>query len=406
MRSTILLLLSLLMISYVFAGTDSVISESVHQQLSRVHELMDEARYDQALKRLQAIRTSKKRRYEQALVLQTSGYLYAAMEQYSQAIDVLAECLKLKVLPESARRNTLYTLAQLQAAVDDNQTAIETLEIWFKLVTSPSAQAHGFAGGVYARAANYNQAIRHLRKAIALAGDTNESWYRQLLAVYFAAENYPAAARLLQEMTQLFPQHKAYWLQLSSAYRKLEDDARSLAVLELAFQRNLLDDESELIELVNYYRYMDAPHKAAKLLALVIQDGRVSSSAEHWMLLSDCWLQAKEMHNAMTALKRAAGMAQQADWYLRLAQLAAQLDESNLVINAVDASLQLGELKQLGKALILKGRAHYDRQEYPAAKAAFEKAMRDGSVQDNAQRWLDFVASEMALANNTVMDRR
>ncbi len=399
----ILLLLCFLLTGHATAAGGAV-SERIYKQLTRVHELMDEERYGQALERLKGMRPSKKRSYEQALVGQTFGYLYAAQEQYPQAIEAFAQSLALKALPESATRNTLYALAQLQVTEADYTAAIGSLEQWFKLEKTPPPQAHALAGMTYAQAKQYPQAIDHLQKAIASTGDRVETWYRQLLAVYSDAGDYQAAARLLAEMTKRFPERKTYWLQLSSVYRTLKNDAKSLAVLELAYQRGLLTDEQELVELIHYYLYMDMPHKAGKLLEQALQDGVVSSTGKHWRLLSDAWLRAKEMQRAIKALKRASELAQDAGLYLRLAQLASQIDGWSEALHAVDAALRIGGLEQPGNARILKGMAHYQRQEYSAAKASFEQAVDDEPVREQAQKWLDYLASETVLAESSPME--
>lgn len=398
MRTVILLLACLMIGSQTFAGTGGVVSERTYKQLSRVHELMDDEKYDQALERLKGIRPSNKRPYEQALVRQTFGYLYAAKEEYPKAIEAFVQCLVLQTLPESATKNTLYTLAQLQISVVDYPAAVDSLERWFKMEQRPNPQAHALAGTAYAQAKRYAKAIEHLRKAIASADDTREGWYRQLLAVYYDSADYRSAARLLEEMTRRFSERKSYWLQLSSVFRTLKDDARSLAVMELAYRRGFLNNERELVELAGYYLYMDMPYKAGELLETALENGSVSSTGRHWQLLTDAWLRAREMQRAIQALQRASELIREPELFLRLARLAVHMDEWSVTLHAVDRALRLGGLKQPGKAHILEGMAHFNREEYNAAKASFERAREYADVQDEAQIWLDYLASEVAVA--------
>lgn len=398
-----LLLICLLLSGQAFAA-DGVVSERIYKQLARVHELMDDEKHDQALERLLRIRSSKKRPYEQALVRQTFGYLYAAQEQYPQAIEAFAQCLALKALPPAASQNTLYALAQLQISVAYYSAAIDSLELWFKREKTPTPQAHALAGTAYAQAKRSAKAIEHLQKAIALADNAGEVWYRQLLVIYYDTTNYQAAARLLEEMTQHFPERKAYWLQLSSVYRTLKNDAKSLAVLELGYQRGLLNDEQELVELAGYYLYMDMPYKAGNLLEEALGDGRVSPAGKHWQLLSDAWLRAKEMQRAKKALELATELTQEAEVYLRLAQLASQMDDWSTALQASKKSLRMGGLKHPGKARILQGMAHYHRHDFRAARASFERARDEAAVRDQAQKWLDYLASELVMVETNQVE--
>ncbi len=390
MRNALLLLLCFLLAGHASA-VERVVSERIYKQLTRVHALMDDEEYDQALERLQGIRRSAKRPYAQALVRQISGYLYAAKEQYPQAIEAFVQCLALQALPQSATKNTLYALTQLQISVADYSAAIDSLEQWFKLERRPTAQAHGLAGTAYAQAKRYASAIEHLRKAVASADAAGERWYQQLLAIYYDTKNYQAAARLLEEMTGRFPERKAYWMQLSSVYRTLNNDARSLAVLELVYRNGLLNKEQELVELVGYYLYMDMPYKAGDLLERALQDGRVAPSGSHWKLLSDAWLRARELQRARNALQQASILTQEAEVYLRLARLDSQINDWSAALQAINKSLQLSGLKQPGKAYILQGMAHYNRRDYPAAKASFERAGNYAADKDQARIWLDYI---------------
>ena len=392
MKTVLALLLGFLLAAQVIAADRSV-SEYVYKELTRLHELMEQGQYERALKRLQRIRPAKQNRYEQALVQQTYGHLYAAMEDYGSAINAFEKCLALSALPQTARKNTLYNLAQLQLAADDVTRAIVTLEQWFKLEKQASPQAHALAGTAYAQVRQYAEAIKHLRQAIAAGSEAPETWYRQLLSVYYDADRYKSAAGLLQQLTQQFPHSKEYWLQLSSVYRRLQDDARSLAVLELAYQQGLLTSERELTDLVHYYLYMDMPYQAGKQLDKALGEGAISSTSEHWRLLSDIWLQARETQFAISAMQRAAGQAQDAESYLRLAQLAFHADDWSLVILAVDQAFQIGGVTDTGEGLLLKGMAHYHRGDYEAARTVFEQALTNISVQAEARNWLDHMAS-------------
>ena len=352
---------------------------------------MDDEKYDQALERLKRIRRSAKKSYPQALVQQTFGYLYAAKEQYPQAITAFEQCLALQALPQSATQNMLYAMAQLQISIADYPAAINSLERWFKLERRPSPQAYGLAGMAYAQAKRYAPAIKHLRKAIAMVDTGKERWYRLLLTVYYDTKDYQAAIGLLEEMTRRFPARKTYWVQLSSVYRTLHNDAKSLAVLELVHQQGLLITEQELLELAGYYLYMDMPYKAGDLLEEALQQGKVSPTGKYWKLLSDAWLSAKELERARDALQQATLLTQEPEVYLQLAHLASQMEEWPAALKAVKMSLQLGGLKQPGQAYILEGMINYNRGDTHAAKASFARAQDYAAVKVQAQKWLDFL---------------
>jgi hypothetical protein len=53
--------------------------------------------------------------------------------------------------------------------------------------------------------------------------------------VHLQQENWNEAVPLLMRLIDLYPDKKTYWVQLSSVYGQMEDFARSLAVMQLAY---------------------------------------------------------------------------------------------------------------------------------------------------------------------------
>ena len=197
------LLLSGLLHMQAQAGGEATqrLSERSYRQLSSVHALMQQQRYDEALARLDRLQPRMQHNpHEHALLLQTYGYLFANTEQYQRAVDALEESLALRALPQPATERSLYALAQLQMAVEDYPAALTSLEQWLDLVADPAPAAHALAGAVYAQLRRYREAVAHLKRAIDGAGEPQEIWYRQLLAVYYQSEQYGAAVPLLQQM--------------------------------------------------------------------------------------------------------------------------------------------------------------------------------------------------------------
>lgn len=380
-------------------GTKGRVSERTYKQLSRVHELMQTQRYGEALAGLDRMKSRVRHKpYEQALVLQTYGYIYARQERYQQAVDALDACLSLKVLPELVSISTLYTLAQLQLAVADYPAAAVSLERWFKLTKEPTAEAHGLAGGAYAQSKRYAEAATHLEKALSLAASPNERWYRQLLGIYYHSGKYTRAASLLQQMVVLFPKQKDYWMQMSSVYRELGKDSQALAALELAYDQGLITAEEDLLSLINYYRYLGLPQKAGDLLAKGLRQGTITSSAEHWGLLTDVWVRARETDLALEASEKALQKTNQADIRLKQAQLLAIREEWPAVIDAITVALQNPDLSSPGSAHLLEGIAHYQLRQTEKALASFRNAAAFDTTRNQANQWIRFISSVQQLA--------
>lgn len=398
MRTVLILALSALLIGLQPFATVSAesaarqLSERTYKQLSRIHTLMDKGAYLKAITELDRLRPRVERKpYEHALLLQTYGHVYARLEQYPQAIDVLQQCLDLDALPVAASKQSWYLLTQMQLVTADYPAAATSMERWFKLEKDPAPSAHALAGTVYAYAKNYPLAIKHLRKAIKQAQNPDENWYRQLLAVYYESRRYKAAAQLLQQLIKRSPEDKQYWLQLSSIYHELGDKSQSIAVMELAYLRGLLTQESELINLARYYLHMELPYKAGQLLEKGLTEGNISPDIDNWHLLSDVWLHAREPDRALASTEQALQFSRNADLHLVRAQLLADNEQWPGVLREAEAAIKTAGLDSPGNAHLLKGIAHYKLQQLHRAQASFEHAEGFEDSRELARQWLKHV---------------
>ena len=373
---------------------------------------MDAARYDEALSALERLRPrAERRRHEHAIVLQTYAHLYARLDRYPEAIAALEECLALAALPPAASQQARYLQAQLQLASADYPAAVTTLERWFEKEREPTPAAHALAGSAYAYAGHTSRAIEHLGKAIALARTPDENWYRQLLAVYYEAGKYQAAARLLQQLIRRYPADKDYWLQLAGVYHELGNDTRSLAIMELAYQRGLLSGETELLNLARFYLYADLPFQAGQLLDKALHEGQIAPAPGHWRLLVDAWVRAREPEQALAAIKAALDRLPRPDAELHLlrAQLLAEQEAWSGVIQATDTALAAGDPAMAGKAWLLRGYARYHQQSWQQAQAAFARAGEFDETREQAGRWLELLEAEQRRTSrsaHTTLSRR
>jgi tetratricopeptide (TPR) repeat protein len=388
------------------AAAAGQMGERTYRQLSRAYELMEDGRYDEAHARLDKVRRWATRKPgEHARLLQSYGYLYTHQDQYREAIDSLTECLALQALPESETKQLLYLLAQLQMAVADYPAVIVSLEQWFVLEKHPTPSAFALAGSAYGHARRYDEAVTHLTKALALVEDPEETWYRQLLAVYFESQQYRPAASLLQEMITRFPGNAEYWLQLSSVYRALENDAQSIAVMELAYQQGLLTREADLLTLARYYLYRELPYRAGQLLERALQQGAVRPTNKNWGLLIDAWTRARESELALAAIERALDTTKDVNLYLRHAQVLAEKEDWQQVVVSLEAALATEGLAFPGQAHFLQGIAHYHLQEPNKAMSCFERAKAYDGSKSQAEQWIEYLTATLRVAVNADLSR-
>ena len=377
--------------AYIYADSNKL-SEESYQQLAKVHEFMEQKNYDQALRELDTLdHNIQKDKYTKAIILQTYAYLYSRMEKNNLARNAAKESLTLESLPKEAEHELLYLSAQLHVKQDDYAGALPYLTEWFAKENSPKQDAHMLAAVMYTKLGNTSAAIGHLERALNTETGTKEILFRQLIALYLHVKRKKDAIALLKQLINEYGEKADDWWQLSAVYRDMGDESTALAVLILAKQRGVLQSESDLLTLVNYYLYLDLPYDAATLLDNALQHRQVTETVEYWELLADAWSRAWEPSKALSAINRAVLLTDEPKLQLKRARIALIVEDWTQVLQAVDDSLNHLSVGQNGEAYLLAGIAHYHRDELSKARQAMQMAKLDSSTVTQADQWLELL---------------
>jgi tetratricopeptide (TPR) repeat protein len=372
------------------------IDNDTYDALAAIHALIEQGDHAQARARLESIsKAGLASQYEKALMLQAQGYLHARQGQHLEAITALQASLQLDSLPSAAAHRARLLLIQMQARVDHHADAARNLDAWLAAERLPPPEVNALAGAVYAWVKRLDDAAERLRLAIDQSNEPDERWYRQLAAVHLHAKRYDKAAALLREMVRRFPAQKAHWLQLAGAYLALEQDDEALAMMELAERRGLSFSEAERLRHVRLLLSNGLPYRAATVLEQGLDDGRITPSTKHWELLSTAWYQAREFPRALAAIEKALQIEPSPNLQLRRAEIAAQLEDWEQVQLASREALAGDQPRHAGSALLLLGIAHYHREQWTDAQAAFLQAMTYQASRSQAEHWLEVLSTRI-----------
>ncbi len=364
------------------------VSEYAYKKLEQAHEALAAERYDEASELIEQLAHHRGlNSHERALIEQTRGYIASARERYAEAAAAFERCLALEALPDGAQLNTQYNLAQLYLAMERFDDAIRTLEDWFSRAENPAPSAYYLLAAAYMQSGKNDLALEPARKAVEGSKDPKEPWLQLLLALYLERKDYPRARGLLEQLAVRFPK-KTYWLQLSAVYAELGREKDALAAMQVAYQRKLLDKDSELRNLARMYLYHEIPYRAAKVLEEGLDDGIVEPDAKAWELLADAWLSAREYDKAVGPLERAAKFSDDGKFYLRLGRLHMERQEWSEAVASIESALAKKTLDERGKAWVLLGIARLSAGDREGARKALEKARGFDDASDEADRWL------------------
>ena len=375
-----------------------LLTEGTYKRLVRIHDFIGESNYEEALRRLDSLWARLRRNeYEKSVVLQTYGFVWASKNNFPKALEYMERSYQLDALPEEPTRQLVYNIAQLNMAIKRFRKGIRVLEEWFKTAENPSGDAHALAGIGYANLDEFRNAIPHMKKAVKLTADPKEEWFQLLLAMHYELKQYPESAGVLGQMVRRWPENEKYWKQLSGILLALKDGAKSLSVLELAYQQGLLKKGREIERLANMYLYQEIPYKAGQVLERGLKDGLVEPKKKNWELLGNAWMAAKENTRAIAALKKAAPLAKDGKIHLRVAFLYLQEESWKQSAAALKLALKKGGLKNAGNAYVMLGMTAYETKDYEGAIGYFERAQKFEKSRKQATEWINHVLSEQAV---------
>ena len=249
---------------------------------------------------------------------------------------------------------------------------------------------------IHARKEDYSGALGAIERAIAMDADPKEPWYQMKLAAHYQLEQYPQAAETLELLISRWPDKKLYWIQLSQIHYRLKQDERALAVLSLAYRKDLLDKQSDITYLSSLYSNANVHYKAAEVLEQGIRDGIVQPVKLHWTLVADAWYAAEELEKALQAYDEAGRLADDGLTDLRRGYILVDLERWPAALEALNRALEKGGLdeRQSGEAYLLRGMAQFNLGDISAARSDWTQAGRYEKTRDAARQWLNHLEEE------------
>lgn len=372
------------------------VREWAFKRLAAAQEALGAEDYPTAAAALQEMADSTRlNEHETALMHQTWAYYWSAKEDYKKSIESFEAALATGGLPTAVELSVRYNIGQLYIVTERYREGIRMLEEWLALTEQPTADVYILLANAWVQLDDYKTALPLAEKAVAMsANNPREGWLRLLLALDFQLERYPEAAEVLEDLASLWPK-KTYWMQLSSVYGQLQQDAKSLTALEVAYLEGYLTDNRELVRLAQMYLYQEIPYKAAIVLQKGFEDEFVESNEKNWELLANSWIRAQELKRALPPLERAATLSKDGSLYMRIGQIHVEAEQWGEAARALDTAIEKGGLDNEGLANLLLGIAHYNKGNRSSARNAFNRAARFEKTKKSARQWLRHLEQDL-----------
>jgi len=402
--SLFLLLIAFATVSVAKQDNQYLLTESTYKSLSSAQVLMEEEKYSQAQKQLKSLlKETEAGSYDRAVVLQTMGYLYSNQGDYKKATVMFQQALDLNALPKKVNRNLHYNLAQLLLADENYQQGITLLEQWIKTEPSPPTSAYVLLASAHYQSKAYKQAIIAISTAIKQDKQAKETWYQLLLSANLEIKHYKSAIKVLETLITKYPYKKIYWSQLSALYLQQNKEYSALSVSLLA-QRLELGDAKTLLNLVEMYRYLHIPYKAASLLSQAIDDGVVPEDKDNLNVLASSWLAAKEGQKAADVYQQLSLIDQSGEADLQYGRVLFGLEQWQNAVKPLTKSVDKLDNDKRGEALLLLGMTQFHLNDLHSAKKQFSDAVAYENERNQAGQWLRHVETQLKEVNDEAIE--
>ncbi len=385
----------------VTAGTTD---EQVYNRMTKAYELVGEEQYNEAMEIFVQLRNRASSDYLKATLAQAIAQVNWQLENYDAALKEFETAVELDALPDQAHYALMYQIAQLYYSKERYMDALERLDLWFCRVPEEkhTAAAYVLQGSIHAQREDWRNVVTSMDKAISMSPDPKETWYQLKLAAHLQLEQLPQAADTLEILISKWPDKKVYWNQLSNIYYKLNNDAKALSVIALAYRKGLLDNQQDMLYLANLYSAQDVPFKAAQVMQTELEAGVITPEERYWTMVGDNWYAAEEYERALEAFAQAGTLADDGKIDMRRAYILVDMERWGEAAAALQAALEKGGLKERenGDAHLLMGMTEFQRGNYERAAAAWNRASRFPDARSQAQQWLTHMREERARTGN------
>jgi tetratricopeptide (TPR) repeat protein len=312
---------------------------------------------------------------------------------YEKALEYMSASISEEALQPEENLKTLYLVGQLQAMLQRYDEAVVTLEKWISSVESPSPSSYYTLAVTYYQAEQTENALEPARKAVELAEEPREAWYRLLLSLYLERNDYAEALAVLDDVILAYPS-KAYWQQMAAIYAELDQMNKSLAVQQIAKSEGFLVGGKDLTRLAQMLMVEGLPHHGAKVMREGLDSGAIEPTEQAYDTYSNTLLQSREWAKALEPLTKAAELKGDGSLFVRVAQVNLQLGRWEGARSALNRAFDKGGVPDEGQAHILFGIASANDKKWSAAISAFKRAGKYPGTKEVAGKWIDYVERE------------
>ncbi len=382
----------------LYVSSEETISRWMADYFKRIHDHIGNENYDKAQKELEMGDQNYfrgGRTYEAALLYQLYGQFYAVQSQYTDAIPWFEKALATGKMPRIGLQEVRFQLAQTYFMIGKYENVIPLLEEFIavgeKYKYPVSARVNLLMSYSHGRLDQYEPSYYHIKIANKKADKPQIDWIEYAFSLAMKLENLEDAEDLGTRLLYLEPNKKKYWNQVSALYFAKEFELDSLATLELGYENNTLDKESDYLLLAKYYLYQKSPLKSIMVINDGIKKKIIKENEVNLKLLSSSYFYSRDLENGIKILVKAEKISDDPDLSFRLGTYAFDNEQYKLAISSFNIAKKRGWDDIPGRIELIKGISYFELEEIDKAKENLILASSFNDTKDTAEGWLSYI---------------
>ena len=392
-----LLFITLLSTSF-FISSEETISRWMSDYFKRIHDHIGNENYEKAQYELEMGNNNyfrNGRTYEAALLYQLYGQFYAVQSQYTEAVPWFEKALATEKMPRIGAQEVRFQLAQTYFMIGKYENVIALLDEFIRVGERykypVSARVNLLMSYSHGRLEQYEPSYFHIKQANNKSDRPQLDWIEYAFSLAMKLEKLDDAEDLGTRLLFLEPNKKKYWNQVSALYFAKEFEVDSLSALELAYENDTLNKESDYLLLAKYYLYQKSPLKSV----LVINDGikkkLIKENEENLKLLSSSYFYARDLENGIKILVKAEKISDDPELSFRLGTYAFDSENYELAISSFKIAKDRGWNDIPGRIELITGISYFELDKVEEARSNLLLATNFEDTKDTAEGWLSYI---------------
>jgi len=372
------------------------LSERNHKRISRALEKLAEEKYGEAIELLKSLMESAKEEHVKATVAKYIGIAYAqnsdttnATKYFTVALDKGKGFLQHKELQDLTQN-----VASMHYSNDNKKESLKFLERWMKNSKKDSSQVYLLYSAILFDSGRLRDSVCPAYWAAKVAKKPQKNAFGILLNAHFEFKDFPGTIAILKQLILDFPKEKRYWRNLASVYMSQDMISDALAVMELFYVQGMMENENDYKQLSSIFAYSDIPYRTAAILKEGIDKGVVKNTEKNWTNVAANYHVASEVQKAIDAYGESASKTASGKNDLKQAELLSDDNQYRKAIAAFDKALKKGSLKDSGKAHFRKGLAYIGLKQFDRAVQSLNKASKYKKWRKRSVQWTGYARSQ------------